>query len=169
MKNLAYLFLMLGMIWSCSVSVDEQPEVTYCQNDYAEYYFNDVLFQTTYTPEGGEFLTPSGINCGITAVLDTARNKLILRIVGDGQGVNLHADVTNLNEEVEFSFVEYTNDNSSSTFNQLIPDHQNFIFIEEVNSMTEKIEGKFRFDIENSTGETMSITDGTFHCSYHKF
>jgi len=44
------------MHWSCSDDdlMEVPSEVTFCTDDFAEYYIDDVLFQTAHTPGGGE-------------------------------------------------------------------------------------------------------------------
>jgi len=90
-----------------------------------------------------------------------------LRIFGEGQDINMHTNIVNLNEETAFSFIEYTND--SSTFDSLDEDNQNFILIEELDTTEKTIKGTFGFKIENASGEFVTITNGSFNCSYHGF
>ncbi len=169
MKNLLYLFLGLGMIsiWSCS-DEEELPN-NICVNDFAEYYYNGTIFNTMHMPDQGEVLTPSGESCGIGAVINLSQNILTLRIFGEEQDLNIHADITNLNEEVEFRFLEYTNNNITSSFNNLTLDDQNFILIEELDTSANTIKGSFNFKIENSIGDTITVTNGFFNCSYSSF
>lgn len=169
MKNLIYLFLGLGITLILSCSEEETPAIDLCDDNHAEYYFNDTLFQTMHVPDGGEILTPSGTNCGIGVVVNESNNLLILRIFGEEQQINIHTYITNLNEEEEFSFLEYTKNDINSTFENLILNHQNFILITELDTLENTIKGAFDFKIENSAGDTMSITNGMFNSSYHEF
>lgn len=122
-----------------------------------------------HIPDQGEILTPSGESGGIGAVLNLSANILTLRIFGEEQKLNIHADITNLNEDLEFRFLEYTNNNITSSFNNLPLDDQNYILIEELDTIANKIKGKFNFKIENSAGDSISVTNGLFNCSYNSF
>lgn len=168
MKNLLYIFLGLGMIalWSCSD--DDELTSNVCENDFAEYSLNGTLFTTTHLPDQGEILTTSGESCGIGAVIDENQNILTLRIFGSEQELNIHTNVTNLNEEGAFRFLQYTNNNVTSSFNNLLDD-QNFILIEELDTSASTIKGTFNFKIENSLGDTIIVTNGLFNCSFHSF
>lgn len=173
MKNLLYLFLGLGMIMICSCATEEEEEekttTNQCTDDYAEFYYDNTLFRTAYLPEGGELLTVSGESCGIGVAFSEMANILTLRILGEGQALNIHTELTNLNEEGEFRFLEYTNSNINSTFDNLILDAENYILIEEMDPSANTIKGKFKFKIANAIGDTISVTDGLFNCSYHSF
>ena len=169
MKNLLYIFLGIGMIliWSCS----DEKELTnnICANDFAEYNYNGTLFNTMHSPDQGEILTPSGESCGIGAVINLSQNILTLRIFGEDQDLNIHTEITNLNEEGKFRFLEYTNNDITSSFNNLTLNNQNFILIEELDTLANTIKGEFNFKIENSIGDTITVTNGLFNCSFSSF
>ena len=173
MKNLLYLFLGFGMILNYSCAADEEAEeettLSSCADDYAEFYYNDVLFRTAYLAGGGEIVTSSGENCGIGIVHHKAADILTLRIFGEGQGLNIHTEMTNLNEEGDFRFLEYTHPTISTIFDNLIMDGQNYILIEEMDSIANTIKGKFEFKIENGVGDTILVTNGLFNCTYQSF
>jgi len=169
MKNLLCIFLGLGMIliWSCSD--DENLSNNICADDYAEYYYNGTLFNTMHLPDQGEVLTQSGESCGIGAVINENQNILTMRIFDEEHHLNIHADVTNLNQEVGFRFLELTNSNTTSTLNDLTLNDQNFILIEELDTLANTIRGKFNFKIEDTSGDTVTVTSGIFDCSYSSF
>lgn len=175
MKNLLYIFLGLGIILFCSCSNkdkivnEENLTNNACANDYATYYHNGTLFNTVFSPDGGEIMTPNGENCGIGATLNESANILTMRIFDEEQHLSIHADITNLNEALNFRFLEHTNNNIISTFNDLTLDDQNYILITELDTLGKTIKGEFKFKIENSIGDTITVTDGLFNCSYYSF
>jgi hypothetical protein len=174
MKNLRYIFLGLGVmaLWSCSddekLTNNEEMTSNVCEDDFAEYSVNDTVFATMHLPNQGEILTTSGESCGIGAVIDENQNNLILRIVGEEQALSIHADVTNINVEEAFRFLEYTNNDVTTSFTNLLDD-ENFILVEELDTSASTIKGTFNFKIENSLGDTITVTNGVFNCSFHSF
>jgi len=175
MKNLLFIFLGLGMtlIWSCddeaAVVIEEEMPIEYCTTDYAQYNYNGTDIQTVHTPGGGEIMTQDGENCGIGAVLNTSQNILTMRIFTETQHLNIHMDIVNLNEPSNFRFLEYTDNDVVTTFQNLDLSDENFIIVEELDEVANMVKGTFTFEIESSTGELITVTDGVFNCSFGSF
>mgnify|MGYP006924550376 CR=1 FL=1 len=169
MKNLLCIFLGLGMIFIWSCSDNKKSGSSACLNDNAEYYYNGVLFNTMHLPEEGEILTLNGESCGIGAAYNTSQNILTLRILGEDQDLNIHAEVTDLNTELGFRFLQYTNNNTISSFNDVQSDSQNYILIEELDTLANTIRGEFKFQIQDPNGDKITVDNGMFNCSINTF
>lgn len=172
MKNFLFISLTVSvfLILSCSKTEPQQETVfEFCDDNYAEYQYNNSGFATEYTPGGGEITTPDGENCGISGVLDEGANMFLLKVFNEGQSLTLRFEPAGINEQGEFLFVQYSNSDMDSTFDQLSSDYQNYILIEEYNDVENTIRGQFDFTVENEMGESIVINNGIFDCSFHRF
>lgn len=154
----------MTFIWSCS---DDEAS-NKCVDDYAEFYYEDTLFRTSYTPDMGELFNPRPESCGTAATLSENSNSFQLRLGVEGQAINMIALVPNLFEKYEFTDIDYENFQFEKTFNTLIPNFQNYIQINELDIYGNSIKGEFSFKLKNSTGDTIIITNGKFNCPYQE-
>lgn len=179
MKNLLYIFLGLVMILNlgCSGWLDEplpleekeEGPTIICENDHAEFHLNGTLIETMHMPDQGEILTANGESCGIGAGLSLSQNSMTMRIFGENYNIGIGMNTTILNEEQGFRFLSFKQNDVVTSFDNLAIDDQNSILIEELDMVTNIIKGKFNFQIENSAGEIIKVTDGSFSCSFFSF
>ncbi len=175
MKQILTLLIATAMImtWGCLEPVATEMEIPVnddCTGNYAEFVFNDTTFFTKYSPDLGEFLTPTGIPCGISAALDLNANRLTMRIVGESQNLGMGFEVSTLSEQLPFSFVNYTNRNiDDAPFSNMVEGANNFVIIDQHDTTEESITGQFNFTVENSDGKMVNISSGKFECFYGKF
>jgi len=161
-----FSILAILALWSCGEK--ELPEVNFCTDDNAEFYANNTLVNTTHTPGGGEILTPGGENCGLGAVYFENSQILTMRIFVENHSIYINAEISSLNQELEFSNVDYTNTSTNTIYSDLIESSDNFILVESLDTTDNSMNGTFNFQVANDEGETMNITNGSFDCFFHR-
>ncbi len=168
MKNLLITCVTVLFIFISSCSNNEIQVSTVCDGDFARYEFDGNLFESQYAEQGGEFLTPSGYNCGIGAAFSENTNHLIINIAGSNQHLNIRTIYNELNFEHEVNSAYYQNDDYTETFGEYTSSQDDFIKITELDLDANTISGEFELKIKNSNSEEMEITNGSFTCFYHE-
>ena len=167
MKKLLYFFLGLGMIFICGCSDDESGNNS-CLNNYAEFYYNDTLYRTSFSPGGGTLFNGIGPSCGTDAGYREDSSLFTMRMGGQQRIAFSAMDVV-IGVKNDFYFIDFVNDNFSNSrksFKKLVDTYENYYIINHLDITNNSISGEFSFLITNTLGDTTEVTLGKFVCPY---
>ena len=165
--SLALLLCSLTLVFSCTEGDEVVVDVFGCDNNSAEYAYNDSLITTSFQSNESDVVTPNGVNCGIGAVIDLNANRLTLRIHAEDHSMTMGVLLGDLNDLQEVQSVTYIDDSMDSPFT-LAEDGIRMFTLSEMNTSNMNMMGSFNFVVRNSYGLS-TISSGEFTCEYQSF